>query len=191
MDQAQARALLDGERARLQRLLAAGSGEREPADLGDEVDDADRRDAEHTGAAVDQLLRARWAALQRAEARLAAGNYGRSVRSGRPIPDERLQADPLAELTVAEAAAAERGRVQEPGDAVGLVCRPAIRSRCSPKLRSPRRRSKPARRTTTSPPLSSPRASTSSVTTGPGSRANAGRQHAAHDLATLTGNGRP
>jgi DnaK suppressor protein len=121
MDQAQARALLDGERARLQRLLAAGSGEREPADLGDEVDEADRRDAEHTGAAVDQLLRARWAALQRAEARLAAGSYGRSVRSGRPIPDERLQADPLAELTVEEAAAAERGRVQESGDAVGLV----------------------------------------------------------------------
>ena len=121
MDQAQARALLDGERARLQRLLAAGSGEPEPADLGDEVDEADRRDAEHTGRAVDQLLRARWAALQRAEARLAAGSYGRSVRSGRPIPDERLEADPLAELTVQEAAAAERGVVEEDDDAVGLV----------------------------------------------------------------------
>jgi DnaK suppressor protein len=38
--------------------------------------------------------RARLQALERAEARLAAGTYGRSVRSGQPIPDERLQADP-------------------------------------------------------------------------------------------------
>jgi hypothetical protein len=47
-------------------------------------------------------------ALQRAEARLAAGTYGRSVLSGRPIPDERLEAFPLAELTVDEEAARER-----------------------------------------------------------------------------------
>jgi hypothetical protein len=37
--------------------------------------------------------------------RLAAGTYGASVLSGRPIPDERLEAFPLAELTVEEAAA--------------------------------------------------------------------------------------
>jgi hypothetical protein len=43
-------------------------------------------------------------ALERAEARLAAGTYGASVLSGRPIPDERLEAFPLAELTVDEAA---------------------------------------------------------------------------------------
>ena len=53
--------------------------------------------------------RARWAALQRAEARFAAGSYGRSVHSGQPIGDERLEADALAELTLEEAAAAERG----------------------------------------------------------------------------------
>ena len=121
MDQAQARALLTGERARLQRLLQAETGKPEAAELGDEVDDADRRNAEETGMAVDQLLRARWAALQRAEARLAAGNYGRSVRSGQPIPDERLEADPLAELTAEEAAAAERGTLEEDDNAVGLV----------------------------------------------------------------------
>jgi DnaK suppressor protein len=86
MDQAQARALLAGERARLQRLLPAATDEPSAAELGDEVDDADRRDAEQTGMAVDQLLRARWVALQRAEARLAAGSYGRSVRSGQAIP---------------------------------------------------------------------------------------------------------
>jgi DnaK suppressor protein len=121
MDQAHARALLAGERARLERLLASGSGGPEAAEVGDEVDDADRRDAAQTGTAVDQLLRARWAALERAEARLAAGSFGRSVRSGRPIPDERLEADPLAELTVEEAAAEERGAVEEADGAVGLV----------------------------------------------------------------------
>jgi DnaK suppressor protein len=121
MDQAQARALLAGERARLQRLLQADTREPETAELGDEVDDADRRDAEETGLAVDQLLRARWAALQRAEGRLAAGTYGRAVTSGQAIPDERLEADPLAELTVEEAAAAQRGTLEEDNGAVGLV----------------------------------------------------------------------
>jgi DnaK suppressor protein len=121
MDQAQARALLAGERARLQRLLQAATGDPQAVELGDEIDDADRRDAEQTGTAVDQLLRARLAALERAEARLAAGTYGRSVRSGQPIPDERLEADPLAELTVQEAAAAERGALEQGDDAVGLV----------------------------------------------------------------------
>jgi DnaK suppressor protein len=121
MDQARARALLAGERARLRRLLQADGGEPQAAEVGDEVDDADRRNAEETGLAVDQLLQARWAALQRAEARLAAGSYGRSVHSGQPIPDERLEADPLAELTVQEAAAAERGALEEGEDAVGLV----------------------------------------------------------------------
>ena len=57
----------------------------------------------------------------RAEAQLAAGSYGRSVRSGQPIPDERLEADPLAEPTVQEAAAAERGALGEDDNAVGLV----------------------------------------------------------------------
>jgi RNA polymerase-binding transcription factor len=121
MDQAYARALLAGERDRLQRLLQVAASQPQAAELGDEVDDADRRDAEQTGTAVDQLLRARWAALARAEARLAAGSYGRSVRSGQAIPDERLEADPLAELTLQEAAAAERGVVREYEDAVGLV----------------------------------------------------------------------
>jgi RNA polymerase-binding transcription factor DksA len=71
--------------------------------------------------AVDQLLQARWAALGRAETRLAAGSYGRSVRSGQPIPDERLEADPLAELTVQEAAPAEHGTLEKSDNAVGLV----------------------------------------------------------------------
>jgi DnaK suppressor protein len=121
MDQTQARTLLADERARLQRLLQAETGQPQAAQLGDEVDDADRRNAEQTGLAIDQLLRARWAALQRAEARLAAGSYGRSVRSGQPIPDQRLEADPLTELTLEEAAAADRWTLEAGHDAVGLM----------------------------------------------------------------------
>jgi hypothetical protein len=52
---------------------------------------------------------------------LAAGSYGRSVRSGQAIPDERLQVDLLAELTVEEAATTERGALEQGDDAVGLV----------------------------------------------------------------------
>jgi DnaK suppressor protein len=117
MDEAQAQDLLAQERSRLERLLRAGP-EAAAGDLGDEVDDAGRRLAEEEQGALEAMARGRLAALRRAEERLAAGTYGRSVRSGRPIPDERLEADPLAELTVDEAAAAEPGGARydaEPG----------------------------------------------------------------------------
>ncbi len=120
MDHAKARELLDRERARLAELLAARRREL-PPDQGDEVDTADWRVAEETGNAIDRMLRDRWAALERAEARLAGGTYGRSVRSGAPIPDERLEADPLVELTVEEAA---RDRVAEPSDADAAIGSP-------------------------------------------------------------------
>ena len=47
-------------------------------------------------------LRRELETLGRAEARLAAGTYGLSVESGEPIPDDRLEAFPLAERTVEE-----------------------------------------------------------------------------------------
>ena len=47
-------------------------------------------------------LREQLDAVRRAEERLAAGTYGRSVESGEPIPDERLEALPTAELTAEE-----------------------------------------------------------------------------------------
>jgi DnaK suppressor protein len=103
MDEARARELLASERARLERLLRAEIAATAP-DQGDEVDDANWRIAEETGRAVSRSLRDRWSALERAEDRLARGTYGRSVLSAKPIPDERLEADPLAELTVEEAA---------------------------------------------------------------------------------------
>ena len=47
----------------------------------------------------EQLARARANDLEK---RLAEGTYGLSVESGEPIPDERLEAYPLAERTVEE-----------------------------------------------------------------------------------------
>jgi DnaK suppressor protein len=45
-------------------------------------------------------------AIERAEARLRDGSFGHSVLSGDPIPDERLEIEPWAELTVTEQGAA-------------------------------------------------------------------------------------
>ncbi len=108
MDDARARALLHEERARVQRLLdaasAAGRSDREAVD-----EDAGSSDAaglltsQGTDDALTGELRDRLAALDRAETRLEAGTFGRSVRSGEIIPDDRLEADPAAELTIDEA----------------------------------------------------------------------------------------
>jgi RNA polymerase-binding transcription factor len=115
MDKRQARALLEEERRRLERLRASVAADRErvasaPEGAEDLVDEANRRVGEETDEAVARQLGNRLQALERAEARLAAGTYGRSVMSGRPIPDERLEAFPLAELTVDEEAARERAQ---------------------------------------------------------------------------------
>lgn len=111
MDDERARALLGEERRRLQQLLdetvAAGRSDRRAADEaghGDIDDPAERLVAEGIDDGVASGLRQRLAAIARAEQRLDEGTYGRSVRSGAPIPDERLEADPAAELTVEEAA---------------------------------------------------------------------------------------
>jgi RNA polymerase-binding transcription factor len=113
MDEQRARELLRAERARVQQLLSdadlAGRSDREAADAHDGASDAgELLTAETTDNALAANLRDRLAALERAEQRLAAGTFGRSIRSGRPIPDERLEADPAAELTVDEAEEADR-----------------------------------------------------------------------------------
>jgi len=111
MDQDQARARLRAERAEVQSLLrateAAGQADRAAADEegGDIADPAQPLTAEMEDDAITASLRDRLAALDRAEQRLDNGTYGRSTRSGLPIPDERLDADPAAELTVGEAEA--------------------------------------------------------------------------------------
>ena len=103
MDQERARTLLEEERRRLEQLQAsiAADQDRVTADTNvaeDLVDGATRRVEEETDEAIARQLDHRLRALQRAEARLAAGSYGRSVQSGQAIPDERLEAFPLAEL---------------------------------------------------------------------------------------------
>ncbi|HSS74615.1 MAG TPA: hypothetical protein VLK53_13715 [Gaiellaceae bacterium] len=104
MDPDRARELLAAERQRIERELAGlGREEGEPQDedveAGDQATDLyqDELDESREGDLRDQL-----AAVERAEERLAAGTYGLSVESGQPIPDERLEARPTAELTVEE-----------------------------------------------------------------------------------------
>lgn len=106
MDPDRARELLAAERARIEQALAG----RAHADTAEEADDIDSgnlaaelsQDELDEGLADD--LRRELAAVERAEARLAAGTYGLSVESGKPIPDERLEALPTAERTVEEEA---------------------------------------------------------------------------------------
>lgn len=110
MDSEQARALLREERARVEELLrdtetALRQDQQSEGDVGDTGDLAQSLSARGVDDAVVTSLRDRLAAVERAEQRLAQGTYGRSVRSGQPIPDERLEADPAAELTVEEARA--------------------------------------------------------------------------------------
>lgn len=99
-----ARELLQAERSRIERALAARGHQ-------DDAEEADDQDPSNLAAdlAQDELdeglredLEAQLAAVERAEARLEAGTYGLSVESGEPIPDERLEIHPTAELTIEE-----------------------------------------------------------------------------------------
>ena len=106
MDSERARELLNAERERIKGALARRgpqdignlASSEDPADVGSELyqDEFDERLADD--------LRGQLAAVERAEARLAAGTYGFSIESGEPIPDERLEALPTAELTAREEA---------------------------------------------------------------------------------------
>ncbi len=109
MDESRARELLLAERAEVASLLReaeeealADLGDEEPRDYGDAALPLTEQ-AEDEAVAAD--LRERLGAIDRALGRLDAGTYGRSVLSGQPIPDDRLEADPAAELTIEEARA--------------------------------------------------------------------------------------
>ena len=109
MESERARSLLDAERARVQQLLAdlgtAQTDDRQAErETGDMADPAQPLTEQGVDDAVAAGLRERLAAVDRALVRLEDGTYGRSIRSGEPIPDARLEADPAAELTVQEAA---------------------------------------------------------------------------------------
>jgi DnaK suppressor protein len=108
VDSERARGLLARERERIEEEIAAI--EHEGREEGDERDEPGDLDSE--GLYQDEFdagradgLKERLAAVERAEQRLDAGTYGLSMKSGAPIPDERLEALPTAELTVEE----ERG----------------------------------------------------------------------------------
>lgn len=108
MDDERARELLSAERTRVENLLDAvkgdGQSDRSAAnEHGDMSDGSELLVSEGTDDAVANALTRRLAAIERAEGRLTAGTFGRSILSGESIPDERLEADPAAELTVDEA----------------------------------------------------------------------------------------
>ena len=105
MDSERARQLLATEREQIEQEIAAveregpeeADGRKEPGDQDSEALYQDEFDAGRARNLKDRL-----AALERAEARLAEGTFGLSVKSGAPIPDARLEANPTAELTVEE-----------------------------------------------------------------------------------------
>jgi DnaK suppressor protein len=105
MDPERAKELLAQERRRIEQGLATldrdgpleASDRREPGDL----DSEDLYEDELSAGRADGLRRD-LAALERAEARLAAGTYGLSIESGVAIPDSRLEAVPTAERTLEE-----------------------------------------------------------------------------------------
>src|SRR5690242_10551918 len=104
MDPERARALLSAERERIEHALA-GLAPTDTGELDDQDDPADVGSElyqDELDAGLEERLRDELAAIHRAEQRLVDGTYGLSIESGEPIPDERLEALPTAELTVEE-----------------------------------------------------------------------------------------
>ena len=111
MEEQVARERLAAERAEVAQLLkdaeSAGAADRAAeGGPGDYADSAQPLTAQGMDDAMADAFRGRLAAIDRAVKRLDDGTYGRSIRSGQPIPDARLEADPAAELTIEEARAA-------------------------------------------------------------------------------------
>jgi DnaK suppressor protein len=104
MDPDRARELLATERERIERALA-GLRPEDAGELADQDEPADQASdlyEDELEAGLAEQLHEALAAVERAETRLAEGTYGLSVESGRPIPDERLEAVPTAERTADE-----------------------------------------------------------------------------------------
>jgi DnaK suppressor protein len=102
VDPKRARERLAAERARIERELAAiGPQEpgEEPEDTGDQASDLDQAGKDE---AIRDDLQRTLEAIEKAEQRLQEGTYGKSVVSGEPIPDGRLEAIPWADRLVEE-----------------------------------------------------------------------------------------
>jgi DnaK suppressor protein len=110
MDLERAKQLIAAERERIHDLLASAAeaklddsaAERDAG--GGDIDAAQPLEHEAIDIAIQSSLQQRLTALTRAEQRIGNGTYGKSLESGLPIPDDRLEVDPAAELTVEEAA---------------------------------------------------------------------------------------
>jgi DnaK suppressor protein len=110
MDADRARELLEAERERIERALGR-LGHEDDSEEADEYDPGNLASdlyQDELNEGLEEDLRDQLAAVERAEQRLAAGTYGLSVESGQPIPDERLELLPIAELTADE----ERARTK-------------------------------------------------------------------------------
>jgi DnaK suppressor protein len=104
VDADRARELLTAERERIEHALSrlGHQGDSEPADEYDPANLAADLYQDEFDEGRGEDLREQLAAVERAERRLAAGTYGLSIESGQPIPEERLEAIPTAELTADE-----------------------------------------------------------------------------------------
>jgi DnaK suppressor protein len=102
MDPERARARLAEDKARIERELKEHEEpdtSDEPEDSGDEANDLEQAS---TDSALVEDLKRNLEEIERAEQRLDDGTYGKSVVSGEPIPDERLEAIPWADRNVDE-----------------------------------------------------------------------------------------
>ena len=110
MEPDRARELLARERSRIEQSLAALEGPLEGSDRiepGDEQSEDLYQDEFDAGRREDLLEEL--AAVERAKAKLTDNTYSLSIKSGKPIPDGRLEARPTAERTVEEEDRFRRG----------------------------------------------------------------------------------
>jgi DnaK suppressor protein len=108
VNEPRARELVARERVRVESMLAALSGDihaegsLQRQQTGEYQDAGSALGTQLVDVALEADLRQQLAAVERAEERIADGKYGLSIESGTPIPDARLEAEPLAERTVEE-----------------------------------------------------------------------------------------
>jgi DnaK suppressor protein len=107
VDSRRARELVAAERARTEAALRKLSGEVRAESLLErqqtgKSDSGSELATEMVEVALVADVRTELEAVARAEERIASGSFGRSVDSGRAIPDERLEVEPLAERTLNE-----------------------------------------------------------------------------------------
>jgi DnaK suppressor protein len=113
-----ARILVAAERTRIERALSdltasvRSEGPLQRQQTGEAAEVGTDLENEGVEMALVDGLRLDLAAVVLAEARIAAGTYGKSVEDGAPIPDARLEAAPLAERTVEQQLSFERSRAR-------------------------------------------------------------------------------